>query len=211
MAYSQLTLYNEALIEMKATPLSDISEFNEARRVLDAVYDNVLAEMLEAGYWKFAIRSVKIEKDPDITPAFGEVCAFNFPTDWVKTYIVSGSERFDPPLESYKEEAHLLFAESDPIYLRYVSNSNVGYGMDFTRWTQRFHRAVALELAWRACPKAAGSSESLREEIEKNKVIALSRALAFEAHREPTRRPPEGRWNRARRNYGSSQGPYYRY
>lgn len=211
MAYSQLTLYNEALIEMKVTPLVDLLEFNESRRVLDVVYDTTLQAMLEAGYWKFAIRSVKIEKDPDITPAFGESNAFNFPNDWVKTYLVSGSERFDPPLENYKEEAHLLFAESDPIYLRYVSNSNVGYGMDPTRWTERFHRATALELAWRACPKAAGSSESLREEIEKNKVIALSRALAFEALREPPRRPPEGRWNRARRHYGSAQGPYYRY
>lgn len=210
MAYSKLTLYNAALIEMKATPLVDLSEVNEASLVLDVLYEQTLAEMLEAGFWKFAIRSVQIDADADITPAFGEAFAFNFPDDWVKTYVAAGDEMFATPLENLKEEAHLYFADIDPIFVRYVSNSDDGFGMDFTRWTARFHQATAMELAWKACPKAAGSSENLREEIEKNKVIALGKALAFEAHREPTKRLPEGKWNKVRGQYGG-QRAYYRY
>lgn len=190
----QLSVYNAALIQMKASPLADLTEYNEARRVLDALWDGITREMLEAGFWKFAIRTVEITKDPDIAPAFGLNNAFNMPSDWVKTYDVSASEMMDPPLDDWIEESNLLFSNAEPIYMRYVSNENTGYGMDLNRWTARFEKAVAFQLAARGAPKGIGASDNALENLQKDADRALSEAKMFESIREPPRRPPAGRW-----------------
>lgn len=200
----QLSIYNQALLHLKESPLADLTEERESRRVLDALWAPVRQVMLEAGFWKFAMRTVRITKDPDIVPAFGMSMAFNKPADWVKTYLVSVDEGMNQPFYDWQEESNQFFADVDPLFVRFVSNATPGYGHDPARWTGRFVQAFAFELAWRAAPKAAGSSDGLIERLEKDKMLALSTAISFEALREPTRRPPQGKWNSARfggRNY----------
>lgn len=191
---TQLSVYNRALIQMKASPLADMNEYNEARRVLDALWDDVLKEMLEAGFWRFAMRTVSITADPDIAPAFGKRCAFNMPVDWVRTFDVSLSETMDPPLDAWEEEANLLFADAEPIYVNYVSNDDVSYGMNMDRWTARFAKALAYRLAVQAAPKAIGASDNALDRLEKDSQVALTEAKNFESLRQPPKRPPAGSW-----------------
>jgi hypothetical protein len=195
---SQLEIYNQALLHLRETKLADLTEDREARYVLDTLWAPVRKVMLEAGFWKFAIRTVRITADPDVTPAFGYPLAFNKPADWVKTYLVSANEFLDPPHYQWEEEANQFFSNVDPLFLRYVSNASPGYGFDPAVWTGRFEQAFAFELAWRAAPKVTGSSDSLMTSLENDKKAALSTALSFEALREPTRRPPQGRFTSAR-------------
>lgn len=197
---TKLGIYNQALIELKVSTIDTLGAGGVGRLTFDQLWDDVIQGCLESGYWKFAMRTVQIDVDPDVTPAFAYANAFNFPSDWVKTYLVSLNEYMDPPLVNgaYLEEANLLFCDAEPLFLRFVSNSTAGYGGDLLRWTEKFGRYVALELAWRGCPKVAGSSEGLREAVEENRDKARSQALAFEAHREPPKRPPEGNYNGAR-------------
>jgi hypothetical protein len=195
---TQLDVYNQALLALKESTLASLTEERESRRVLDALWTDVRLKMIEAGFWKFAVRAVSITQDTSITPAFGYSKAFNKPSDWVKTYMVSASEYFDPPHYDWIEESSLFFSDIDPIYVRYISNASPGYGFDPGRWTGRFVEAFAFELAWRAAPKAAGSSDTLTDSLDKQKIRALSSALSFEALREPIRRPPQGLWNSVR-------------
>jgi hypothetical protein len=195
--YTKAIIYNLALLQMKASVVA-VGEVNEATRTLDALYDTVLAEMLEAGFWVFAMRTVQITVDPLITPSFGYQSAFNKPSDWVRTYDISLNESMTPPLYGWIEEYNLFFADSDPLYVRYVSNAAVGYGMDLTRWTTRFAKAVAFELAARAGPKATGTSDSFKKTLLEEAAMALSKALMFEALREPPKRLPQGQWNQGR-------------
>lgn len=195
---TKLQVYNQALIQMKQSKLADIAEDIEARYVLDELYDPVVKEMLEKGHWTFAMRSVSITEDTSITPAFGYSMAFNMPDDWVRTYALSMNEFFQPLYYDWLEEAGLLFANSGPIYLRYVSNAVSGFGMDLTRWTGRYTKAVAFELAYRGAPKIAGSSDSFVEKLEGDAAQAVDEALQFEALREPGKQLPQGRWNAAR-------------
>lgn len=195
---TKLQVYNQALIQLKQSALADLTEEIEARYVLDNLYDAVTKEMLEKGHWTFAMRSVSITEDTSITPAFGYSMAFNMPDDWVRTYALSMNEFFNPLYYDWLEEAGLLFANSGPIYLRYVSNNVSGFGMDLTRWTGRFTKAVAFELAWRGAPKISGSSDSFLEKLEGDAARAVDEALQFEALREPGKQLPEGRWNAAR-------------
>lgn len=195
---TKILLYNQALGHLKVSTLADLTEDVEQRYVLDLWYDTALKIALEAGFWKFAMRSVKIEADALITPAFGYPNAFNKPDDWVKTYMLSANEFMDPMLDDWIEESNLFFASVDPIYLRYVSNNATGYGMDLTKWTGRFELYVSYLLASLAAPKASGSSDSLTGDMIKLAETKLQIALGFEALREPPRRMPQGRWNQAR-------------
>jgi hypothetical protein len=202
----QLSLYNLALMHLRESPLVSLTENREARRVLDVLYPEMRREMLEAGFWKFAIKSTMITQDTAIVPAFGYRMAFNKPADWVKTYDVSFSEYFNPPSFDWIEESNLIFADGAPLYLRFVSNSDIGYGHDIARWTSRFTTAFAFKLAWRAAPKVTGSSDNMKADLEKDFEKALSFALSFEALREPSKRPPQGAWNASRHRFSGQTG-----
>lgn len=195
---TKLELYNQALGHLKVSALVSLTEDTEARYVLDTWYDLCLKIALEAGFWKFAMRSVSITKDDSIVPSFGYPNAFNKPDDWVKTYIVSDNENLEAGFNGWIEESNLFFAHCDPLYLRYVSNNATGYGMDLSKWTARFQEYVTYKLAAMSAPKASGSSDSLTGDMLKLADSKLQAALGFEALREPPRRAPEGNWNRAR-------------
>jgi hypothetical protein len=207
---TKLEVYNLALLQMKASTLSSTTERVEARFVLDALWPTVVAGMLEDGFWKFAMRSVRITQDTNIAPNFGYPMAFNMPDDWVRTYSLSLSENFEPFLDDWIEESNTFFAHAGPLYVRYISNSETGYGMDMTRWTARFVKALAFCLAWRASPKATGSSDNFNEKLEADYARALSQAKSFEALRDPPKQLPQGRWNSGRfsRNSGRFSGGY---
>lgn len=206
---TQLEVYNLALNLLKETKLASLSEAREARYVLDDWWSQTRSWMLESGFWKFALRTAKITQDTSIVPEFGPPMAHNKPEDWVRTYLLSANDRLDPPLEDWLEEIGNIFCEVTPIYIRYVSN-DVNYGLDTDRWTARFTQAFAARLAANTCGKITGSSEGLKDKLDKEADAALSIALSFEAMREPNRRPPEGKWNQARRG-GRSRSDWYRY
>jgi hypothetical protein len=208
---TQLEMYNLALSHLKETSLADISEDREARYVLDDWYAQTLKWMIEAGFWKFALRTVKIEADPLVTGAFGPSKIFSLPTDWVRTYIVSASEFLDPPLDEWLEESSGIIADVDPIYMRYVSNYDDGYGYDNTRWTGRFIDAFSYKLAENTAPRISGFSDAALKKLEDKADRKLKEALALEAMREPARRLPQGEWNSARHGSRGGRADYWRY
>lgn len=199
---TKLEVYNLALLEMRASTLALITENVEARHVLDAQWDHNLDEMLEAGFWKFAMRTVSITEDTSITENFAHPYPHNMPSDWVKTYIVSANEYLEPPLDDFVEEANTIFAKVTPIYMRYVSNSSTGYGGDLLRWTARFTRACACRLASVSAGKAIGASADMIRKLEERADTKLLQALSFEALREPSKRAQQGLWASA----GGSRG-----
>lgn len=203
----QLYVYNRALQILKSTALASLSEVSERRVVLDANYNELLTAYLEEGFWKFAIRSVKIEADTDITPGFGYTYAFNQPEDLRKTYQVASDEFFlNMWWDDWIEESNLWWANVDEIYVRYVSD-DATYGLDLTKWTGRYTEAFCHQLAYRCAGLVSGSDP---EKLLKEAVKTRSEALQFEAHREPAKRQPEGRWNRARHNLGWGGRRYLR-
>ncbi len=208
---TQLEIYNLALSHIKESALAAVDEAREARYQLDLHYAQDLKFMLEAGFWKFAMRTVKIEFDPDTAPTFGPSRVFNKPADWVRTYLLSASDRLDPPLDDWLEEGNVFLADVTPIYVRYVSNSATGYGMDMNRWTARFVTAFSWRLSTSIAPKIMGASEASKGNLADQADRALKEALTFEAMREPTRRPPQGKWNtnRFRGRIGNSGGHRY--
>lgn len=200
-----LGLYNGALLEIGAAPLSTITDQTKSRYTLDAVYSDVLADCLEQGSWNFALRAASFAADTVVTPDFGYQNAFAKPDDWVRTTMVSASENFQPPLLEYGEENGIWLANVDPLYVQYVSDGT-DYGMDLTLWPRSFARYVEVSLAERivmAITQNSGDKDRLtRLLVPRAKRDALNKDALGEA----TKFMPQGSWNNARGGSGRLNG-----
>lgn len=194
---TQLGLYNAALREIGDIKLASTSENIEARRVLDAVYSDVLAECLEEGQWNFAMRTVKLVADTDITTNFGYAHVFDKPSDWVRTSGLSADEYNQLPLTRYTDEVGFWAADVDPIYVRYVS-SDASFGGNLGNWPASYRRFVELSLADRIVERLtqnASKKEQIKADLKDARRLALNRDAMNEAG--PRYRPP-GSWTTAR-------------
>lgn len=198
MATTKLEIYQRAILHCKQTPVTSLTENNEARRLCDVHYDAMLQGLMEGGFWTHAMRTVEISENTGATPEQGYAYAHDVPSDFVRKYEVSLSDNMWMPLDhqmggtAYLIQNDLISCDSTPIYLRYVSNG-VSYGLDLTRWPERLTEAAATELAYRIAPKLTGSSE-LRGELMKLKADALGKANTFEALQQPAQVSRAGRW-----------------
>lgn len=189
-------LYTGALYELGSRKTLT-TETQEARRVLDDIYDEAVAECLEAGSWNFAMETVQLDADTGVAPNFGYTEVFAKPADWVRTHAVSGDEYFAFPLMQYYDDSNFWSADITPIYARYVSD-DTGLGLDLTRWPTSFARYVELELAHRVCMRLT-QDKQLREQLRVDRDKARRRALNKDAMDEanPKFKPP-GSWTQSR-------------
>lgn len=209
MTISRLNLYNSALNHCGERKISSLSESVESRRVLDSAWDEGAVDYcLEAGLWKFAMRTVQIDYSPSVEPDFGYSRAFDKPTDFIRTAAVCSDEFFKVPLLEYVDEAGFWFTDLDTIYVRYISNDSA-YGGDYSLWTQTFARYVAAHLASQAITKLS-QDEAKWKKVEFIKDQALKDALSRDAQADPTKFPPQGSWvnarGRGRRRDGGNRG-----
>jgi len=175
-----------------------LTENSTARRVLDNVYDQVVAECLKRGSWNFAMESVKLVADTGVEPNFGDSEIFAKPTDFVRLFALSADENFDHPLLQYVLEQDYIAAPVTPIYMRYVSD-DTGMGLELSRWTPDFRRYVELELAARVCFRLT-QDKTLADRVDKLRDKARKEALSNDAMDEASAKfKPEGFWNAARR------------
>lgn len=183
------------------------TEGTVARRVLDNVYDQVLAECLKTGSWNFATESVELAADTGVEPNFGDAEVFALPADFVRISEISGDEGFVQPMNKadYTIEQDYIVSAVTPIYMRYVSD-DTGLGLDLNRWPPDFRRYVELELADRVCFRLT-QDKSVKKEVETERDKARRRALNHDAMDEGTKHAPMGSWNRARgAGWGGERG-----
>ena len=194
----QLSLYNGALRECGERKLASLTEAREPRRILDDVWDSGgVDDCLEMGQWYFAMRTVQVDYDTDVTPDFGYIYAFSKPSDWKVTSALCSDEYFREPLLDYADEAGYWYTDYQTIYVRYVSNDSA-YGKDYSLWPQAFVRYVEAYLASEICLKVTGDKERTKL------VLALAekrlkQAKNVAAMALPTQFPANGNWVRSRR------------
>jgi hypothetical protein len=173
------------------------TESKEATRVLDNIYDSVLAECLQAGLWNFSMEHAQITGDTGIKPPFGYSMGFAKPTDWVRTAAISGDEYLSFPMLDYYDAQQQWDCDTTPLYVQYVSN-DTGAGLELARWPALFTRYVELALAERICLRLTQDKE-LKEEIKKERDKAKRDALNKDAMDDanPKFKPP-GSWTSSR-------------
>lgn len=188
---TKLTLYNGALRECGEGELSTLSDVHEGRSFLDAVYAQGLKYCLEQGQWNFAIRAVEVAFDTIAEPTFGYTYAFEKADDIVRIVGVSASEFFKPPLSNYIEEGEYWYADTSPIYVRYISD-DAEYGTNLAEWPASFEYAVEMWLARLIVLRLTGSNSKL-ERIQRDSKLAFQAARSKDAIRSPSARFPQGR------------------
>lgn len=203
---AQIDLYNSALMLCGERALASLTEEREPRRLLDKVWaDDGVKACLEMGQWNFAMRTVQIDYDTNITPDFGYPRAFLKPDDWVLTSSVCSDEYFRVPLMRYVDEAGYWYSDLETLYVRYVSN-DAGYGLNLAAWPNSFYDMVAEYFANKIIRKLTNSeAEEAKSDkrLKKKKLEAKSRA----AMANPTAFPPPGDWSQSRsRGFGRRDG-----
>lgn len=200
MTTSRLAIYNDALLLAGGRSLSALTENVETRRVLDQVWNNDgVKYCLEKSLWKFAMRTIRLDYDPDIEPDFGLRRAFAKPSDWVGTAALCSDEYFRVPITRYEDEADYWYAEEDQIYVRYVSSDD-NYGLNLARWPRIFTEFVAAHFAEKTVLKISNDENRLA------KILAVAKKLLLDAKNnnllaEPTRFPAQGGWSRSRNRW----------
>jgi hypothetical protein len=199
---TKLALYNLALMHLGQRKLASVSEDQEGRYYLDEVYDDSLEFCLRQGLWNFAMRAV--EMDSTLTPTFHYAYGFEKPTDWVKTYLVSDNESFDPPLLDYQDQGVYWLANVDPLYIRFVSTTA---GTDVSLFPTDYGDYVAAFLASRIFKRITGNGEDELTNFENRKVRkALRRAIANDAMDQAPGFAPTGSWVRSRGDGNAQRG-----
>lgn len=194
---SKLGLYNAANLIIGERKLSSLTENRPSRRRLDSVWDDDgVKSCLQAGFWNFAMQSIELTHSPSIDPAFGFQYAFDKPTDWVRTAIVSADENFSNELLNYEDQVAYWYADCDPIYVRYVSD-DAALGGDLSLWPANFTRYVEHYFAMRIS-KATSNSTNDQLELEAKVKRLLNEAKATDAMDESTKTLKPGSWSSAR-------------
>lgn len=204
---TQLFIYNEALGHLGERLLASLSEPREPRRVLDSYWNDVLGYALAQGLWRFARRTVQIDASTTIVPLFGFNFAFQYPTDWIRTQIVSTSPSLDPPLMQYRDEGNFIYENATPLYLSYISN-DPQYGLNIGAWPENFVDYVALRLARQACIRITDDKD-LKRDLIKDENTARRNAKASDAMNDPPGMPPVPYWARARRGAFGPGGLFF--
>lgn len=194
---SKLSIYNGALSDLGSRKIASLSEARESRRVLDAYWDqSFVRQVLSEALWKFSIRTVQLEASASIEPSFGYRCAFEKPSDWVRTAALSLDEYLRIPLLEYRDEAGFWFCDSDLIYVSFVSD-DVAYGGDLSLWPANVERYASLRLGYQACKRITDSTTD-KQALERDVVHALRKARSTDAMDQAERPLPPGSWSRAR-------------
>lgn len=180
---TKLSVINAALFELGHTSLTDTGEAVESGRVLNAIYDRVVAECLQVTPWDFAIAfSTPASTGPS---AAGYDHVFAKPTDWIETDAIAHiNTDFSEPVLAYSEDRRFWAADTGHIIVRYVSNDTGAGGLDIARWPAPFTRYVELELANQACMRLVQSKE-LKDQIVAERDMAKANAIALNSFSEP--------------------------
>lgn len=166
MATSRLKIYNAALTICGEREIASLTEDREPRRLLDTVWDNDgVNACLEMAQWKFAMRSVRIDYDADVTPDYGYSRAFSKPTDWVLTSAFCSDEFFRVPNTRYVDESGYWYSDIDEVYVKYVSD-DASYGNDLSLWPATFADYVAAHFAAKIIFKLTSDKEKRKEVID---------------------------------------------
>lgn len=204
----KLTSYNTSLAHLEERRLASLTEAREPRRVLDDLWDQVVAFCLERKFWNFGYRTVSIDASSTVVPEFGPQYAFKIPDDWIRTRKLSSVQTLDPPLLQVLEEAGYWYTNVTPIFVQYNSSDPL-YGMNLGLWPASFADYVALRHARMAAGRIANKAELLRgpEGLIKLEEKAYKIAGANCAMNEAIGFAPQSSWVRSRRSFTNMPGP----
>lgn len=201
----RLSLYNGALRMLGERRLASLSENRQPRRDLDEAWAGGAVDYcLEAGQWKFAIRSAAIDYSPSVAPStdLNFRYAFDKPADCKRLVGVYSDGTMTQPHRDYREEAGFWLSNQERLFVRFVSNDPM-YGNDLSLWPARFVKFVEAHLAAETALSIKGDRASMEDMLSLRDKKFLPDALSNDAMQDPSKSLPTGSWVQARFGGGS--------
>jgi len=193
----KLSVWNGALTAIGERELANDQENREPRYVLERLWNRDFIEtILQMGQWNFAIRSLKLEPDPNITTKFGYEHAYPQPEDYVRLVGFCEDEAFEYENKAYQVENGVFYTGRAEVYFRYVSN-DPKYGTDFSKWPYNFTRFAEEYLGYCVTRRLTHSNPDT-EQAEKRYKAALKAAKNTDAMEQPPKTVPISGWTHSR-------------
>ena len=187
MAVTNVSISNDALLEIGAQMITSMTEDSEQARLCNHLFDELLDQELELSNWSFAIERVQLAQLSS-TPDFGWAYEFQLPTNPWCLHVIDEYNDND-----YKIEGRKLLADSTTIQIRYIKRVT-----DLTELSALFRRAFTFKLASKLALPLQGSGK-LKDRMETLYEFWYRRAEFRDAQGSGT--PPEqeqGSWLDAR-------------
>jgi len=136
---TKISICNRALRLLGGQRIAATTEDNEAARILTDVWDDILAEVMAAYPWNFAIKRVALVLLV-ATPTFGYTNAFQLPVGCLRVLNTENTE--DSNDEEWKIEADTLVTDEATCKIRYIALIT-----DVAKYSPGFCSAMAIRLA----------------------------------------------------------------
>lgn len=195
----KLQVWKQALVHLEKATIITLTDDVEAVNVFTNAWPGVVEEAFNAGDWNFAKVSAALTRNVVETAAVGWSYVFDYPDDWMRTVAVNNSPNFRSPFYDYVDEGGFLHANTEVLYLRYISNAKMTDAL-VSSWPTMFWRFVALKLAFDTCGRLT-SGDTLEQKLEKRLDKALRQAKSVDARNENNKVLAPGSWLRARHGF----------
>lgn len=172
MAYSVTGIANITLIKIGADTITAITDTgDEKARKLNATWEYVRNEVLEAKDWNFAKDRVELARSTE-TPDFGFDFKYALPSDFLR--LVLKNPHNMPANTDYVIESGYLLTDYDNtsvgLFIRYIKVVT-----DPTKYTSSFITALSFRWAAEVCERITGGAVK-REDMMQGYLIALQQA-----------------------------------
>lgn len=173
MPVTQLALYNKALYLLGDRKLGSLTDEQERRHALDAIYDlNAVDVCLELAQPAFARKTEKLTGGASATTLTYE---YDLPSDYISLVGLYSDSRLDQEVGSWTIEGEKIACDFDPVWLRYISNDR-----PLTAWSPAFVDLVAAYLAKEVATRIDGVEQNRLDEVfqkalEQNRQLAVTK------------------------------------
>lgn len=200
---SKLDVWKQALVHLEKDTNITLTSALEARYVFDSAWGGIVAQAFNEGDWNFAKKSVALVVNGSETAATGWTYVLDYPTDYERSIAICNVPDFRHEFYDYIDQGGFIHANTDTLYLRYISDAKQADDQ-VTTWPTMFWRYVAVKLAHETCGKLT-SGATLNDRLEKMEKKALRQAKSVDARNQPNAQIPTGSWLRSRKGgYGSN-------
>lgn len=182
---TDVEIANLALIDLGQPAISGFTDEGKAARLLRAVYEPTVKEVLRNHPWRCARVQVVLTEDPGATPAFGFDNACALPADFIR--VVRVNDHIDK-FEVIGDHLHVDDDAPELTYTARVSESQFDAGLV---------NVIAARLAWRLCI-ALTDNATAAQGLQKVYESVLADAKFADALDGAPEDEPIGTWAQAR-------------
>lgn len=195
---SQVSLCNQALTSLGATPILSIDDDTTEAKLCKLHYQPTLESMLEAASWSFATKRMELPKSSEAPPS-PWTSQFLIPTDILRIIEAGDSPNFDAENSTqWQIEGQYIVTDSEKCYIRAITRN-----IAVNNFTTSFSQAFTARLAAEMCLAITQSQSTTNSQFQKAGEL-MQMAITLDSMQGRTRKLRSNKYLSARRGSGGA-------